>query len=92
MMFYMRIHDKFGNMIALFLQCIFDLTSFAIFFVSLLLLFSLTSSLLNNEVYDKYYPSMNYFTEVLVHTYRNAIGDIHPPGYSYWSDAMLSHK
>jgi hypothetical protein len=61
MLFYMRIHDKFGNMIALFMQCIFDLTSFAIFFVSLILLFSLMFSLLQNEVYDKYYPDMNYF-------------------------------
>ena len=36
------------------------------------------------EVFNDEYPDLNIFMTYLLYTYRNSIGDVSPPIYTYW--------
>ena len=89
MMFFLRIRSKFGNMIALFAECQHEIASFTLFFISLILLFSTMFTLLNNKCEDLDYPELSGYSQIVLHTYRNAIGDINSLGIQYWTDGLV---
>ena len=60
---------------------------FLTFFSMWILLFNSLYMGLNLEVDDEEYPKVNFFTRVLLLTYRNSIGDIQVPDYKTWLNA-----
>lgn len=55
-----------------------------IYFVSWIFLFSILFQVLGMEVFNDEYPDLNINITYLLFTYRNSIGDVSPPIYTYW--------
>lgn len=86
LLFFLRMYEQYGKMIQLLWQCILDLRPFLLFFVTLIILVSLVL-IVNQVTYDSQdYPYLPNFWIVFLQTYRNSIGDLSPPDYSYWTD------
>lgn len=65
---------------------IMDLGPFLAFFSLWVLFFVIEYKVLKMEYEDEEYKALNSFTQMLIITIRNSIGDIQMPKYTKWID------
>ena len=86
---YLRIFESIGLNINLIMQAIKDTGPFLFFFVSWIACFCLLMLIAGWELDVQDYPGVNYYVAYIIQTYRNSIGDITPPSYSFWIAKQL---
>ena len=87
---YLRVYEEFGLLNKLLYEAILEVKIFAFFFYGWIFMFSLLFQILGMQVADNDddesdYPNVNIFMVYFLQTYRNSIGDIAAPDYSFWT-------
>ena len=82
---YLRINENFGLFMLLIGEVINDTQIFMLFmfmwdFIFTILLYILNSGVVNEEDY----PMLPFSLKLLGQIWRNSLGDIQPPDYSFW--------
>ena len=91
MLFFSRIFENFSIQVGMLGQVIIDLIPFICFFFLWTLFFSIIFMIIGMNIpLDDYY-GFNKEIAYLLYTYRNSIGDITAPGYSYWLNEANYH-
>ena len=90
-LFYTRIFKNYGRLTELLIQALYDLVPFMVFFFTAIIVFSgVFNVLLNNtkpdEPNDDEYPNLPNWSRDILWTFRNSIGDLQMPDYSYWTE------
>ena len=83
-MFFLRVFEQFGLLVDLVAQALSDAIPFTCFLIMWLVLFTLLFRILGYEVDDGDYSSLGEASRYAVQTYRNSVGDIAPPAYTFW--------
>jgi len=83
-MFFLRVFEQFGLLVDLVAQALSDSIPFTCFLIMWLILFSLLFRILGFEIDDGDYSSMGQASIYVLQTYRNSVGDIAAPAYSFW--------
>ena len=83
-MFFLRVFEQFGLLVDLVAQALSDSIPFTCFLIMWLILFSLLFRILGFEIDDGDYSSMGQASIYALQTYRNSVGDIAAPAYSFW--------
>jgi hypothetical protein len=80
----LRMYEQLGNLIALLVTAIFDISGFlmffAIFIVTISAFYRMVGATFDDQEYTGVYEFMIYFMQTL----NNSIGDISTPNYKYW--------
>lgn len=83
-MFFLRISEKFGLLVDLVAQALSDAVPFTVFLIMWIILFTILFRILGFEIDGGDYSSLAESGIYLAQTYRNSIGDIAVPSYSFW--------
>ena len=75
----MRVNKEFGVLVQLIIQSIKDLYNFIIFFFSWILLTACVKMIFGTKVSHEDYKDLNGYMALVMDTFRNSVGDIHPP-------------
>ena len=84
-----RIFEKTGLTTELISQSTYDAIPFLVYFLALILLFAITIGQVGATFDNGDYSELPNFVVLIMQTYRNGIGDIAPPDYSYWTNAQV---
>lgn len=82
----LRVIDDFVSLVQLIGQCLKDVAMFSMFLLGWILNFGLMFSVLGVEVNHKDYENLQFALIMCIQTYRNSIGDISPPIYTFWKN------
>lgn len=84
-MFFLRIHDGFGLLVDLVAECLVDAVPFTVFLMMWVGLFTVLFRLQGLEIAADDYDQLGPMAIYTIQTYRNSVGDIAAPAYSFWS-------
>lgn len=75
-LFYMRINAKFGFLIQMLKLTVVDMGPFLFFFMIFSIFYAIENRVLKVEFDEDDYDGINRFSQLLIITFRNSIGDI----------------
>jgi hypothetical protein len=93
-MFFLRIFSRFGQFVQMLFKSIKDVGLFICFFFLVVFELSIWFNILGWEMdvsRDSDYPGLSANLAFFITAYRNAIGDINPPVYTFW-DSCKEHN
>ena len=82
------VNDNFGILIELIIECIRDISVFGLFMFGWIIVITLIYILLGAEFDNEDYDVLDPKVFFVIQTWRNSIGDIGPPKYSFWMEAI----
>ena len=85
LLFFMKVFADYGFLVQMIGLSILDLGPFLAFFSLWVLFFTIEFKVLQWEYEDKDYANLNSFTQMLIVSFRNSLGDISLPAYTKWS-------
>jgi hypothetical protein len=96
LMFFLRINQTFGMLVQLILQVVIDFRHFGFFMVCWILIFSFLYRIAGIDVPntgdDAEYPEVNNFILFIIQIFRNSIGDLKVPDYTFWNARMTESR
>ena len=84
-MFFLRIQEGFGLLVDLVAECLGDAIPFTVFLMMWVGLFTVLFRLQGFEIPADDYDQLGRAAIYTIQTYRNSVGDIAAPAYSFWS-------
>ena len=88
----LRVFPDFGKQVQLVSQVWVDSGSFLAFYFLWLFFFAIFKALLGNEIDLDDYPGLHFTVAAMLIEYRNSVGDIMPPTYSFWSQDLAGSR
>lgn len=85
LLFFMKVFADYGFLVQMIGLSILDLGPFLAFFALWVLFFTIEFKVLQWEYDESEYASLNSFTQMLILSFRNSLGDISLPVYEKWS-------
>lgn len=84
----MILNERFGMFVELFITCLVDIVPFTVFLLIWLCTFTLLYSVVgaNSNESKTDFPDVDKKTAYFLSTWENAIGNISPPSFDYWSN------
>ena len=82
-MSFLRGFESFGLLVSLIRQCLQDIMQYLLFMLFWIIFFWIEYLILGLEVDQEEYPLVNFYLQILVQAWRNAIGDTSVPKYTY---------
>ena len=87
-MFFLRINEGFGLLVDLVSECLVDAIPFSIFLAMWIGLFTVLFRLVGLEIETDDYDQLGRGSIYAIQTYRNSVGDLAAPGYSFWASQV----
>lgn len=81
-LFFLKIFSDYGFLVQMITTSISDITGFLIFFVMWIVFFAIQYQILQAEFGLDDYTGLPHFTQLLIISFRNSIGDIQMAGYT----------
>ena len=85
LMFFIRIFEAYGFLVQMVVYCVQDLIPFLVCYMTFLLVFAICYTVLQLDIDPEVAenaPILNKFQQLLLETFRNAIGELALPMYS----------
>ena len=82
---FLRNFERFGQLVQLVSDCFKEFFAFLVFYISILLVFSLIYQIFGVDMDADAYDNLDLFFVYTVQLIRNSIGDLDTPSYPYWS-------
>jgi len=90
--YYLRISEHFGKLVKLVGNCIIHALPFLIFYFGWILIFSIIFQILGMEIFNDEYIGLPDWVTYFIYTYRNSLGDISVPIYTYWMEKLNTNQ
>lgn len=90
-MYFLRAQEKFSLLVKLVVQCLYDVIPFTIFLISWVTFFGMVYRILGMDIEPDDYDLLPSYFIYFIQTFRNSVGDIGAPSYSYWSSAISQY-